>query len=99
MTESGITLRWPDGDRLSPSARAALIGPGAPFELVDADVLGVTMPTFVRRPRSLRELLISAADHFGDRPYLVFADRAFSYRSVVAPVAAVAGALRDTYGV
>jgi acyl-CoA synthetase (AMP-forming)/AMP-acid ligase II len=97
--ESGITLRWPDGDRLGPQARAALIGAGAPFELADADVLGVNMTTFVRRPASLRELLVSAAERFGDQPYLVFADRSFTYRSVIAPVAAVAAALRDKYGV
>ena len=99
MSVSGVTLRWPDGDRLGPSARAALIGPGAPFELVDDDVLGVTMPTFVRRAGSLRDLLVSAAERFGDSPYMAFADRTFTYRSVLDPVAAVATALRDKYAV
>jgi acyl-CoA synthetase (AMP-forming)/AMP-acid ligase II len=99
MTGSGITLRWPDGDRLEPSERAALIGPGAPFEMIDADVLGVAMPTFVQRAGSLRELLVSAAERFGDRPYMDFADRSFTYASVLDPVAAVAAALHDNYGV
>jgi acyl-CoA synthetase (AMP-forming)/AMP-acid ligase II len=75
------------------------MGPGAPFELVEADVLGVTMPTFVRRARHLRQLLASAADRFGDRPYLVFPERSFTFRSVLTPVASVATALADRYGV
>ena len=63
-----------------PPARAALIGPGAPFELVDADVLGATMPSFVRRAGNLRELLVSAAERFGDQPYLEFPERRFPFR-------------------
>jgi acyl-CoA synthetase (AMP-forming)/AMP-acid ligase II len=99
MAETGLTLRWPDGDRLTESARDSLIGPGAPFELVDADVLGVRMATFAHRPANLRQLLASAADRFGDQPYLVFPDRSLTFRSILGPVASVAAALADKYGV
>ncbi len=96
---TGVTLRWPDGDRLPDPTRQALIGPGAPFELRDDDVLGVTMPTFARRPPHLRQLLASGAERFGDRPYLVFPDRTLTFASVLRPVAAVARALAGRYGV
>ncbi len=40
MTEqSGLTLRWPDGS-LSESQLEAIIGVGAPFELVEEVVSG-----------------------------------------------------------
>jgi len=99
MASTGITLEWTDGIRLPDGARRALIGPGAPFELVVEDVLGVPTTVFAARPRSLRDLLVSAADRFGDLPYLTFPDRELSFRSVLAPVAAAAALLRDRFGV
>ena len=39
-------------------ADAALTAPGAPFEIVEEDVLGERMPVFARRPRSLRDVLV-----------------------------------------
>ncbi len=93
-----MRLTWPD--RTLPDAiRDALTGPGAPFELVTESVLGVDMQVFKNRPRSLRELLSTAAQRFGDRPYIVFPDRALTYGSVLEPVAAVARVLSEKYGV
>ncbi len=40
-----------------------------------------------------------AAERLGDRPYLTFPGRAFTFSSVIDPVASVAAALRDRYGV
>ena len=39
MTD-GLTLRWHDEERLTPEQRAALSGPGAPFERTMEEVLG-----------------------------------------------------------
>ncbi len=96
---SGVTLRWPDADRIPEPTRSGLIGPGAPFELRDEEVLGVRMPVFAQQPANLREILLAAADRFGDRPYTVFPERSETFRSVLGPVASVAAALRDRYGV
>jgi len=99
MTEqSGLTLRWPDGS-LSESQLAAITGAGAPFELREEMVSGALLSVFAHRHRNLRELLISAADQFGEQPYLVFPDRTLSYVSMVPTVASVARQLQDRYGV
>jgi acyl-CoA synthetase (AMP-forming)/AMP-acid ligase II len=93
-----MRLTWPD--RALPDAvRDALVGPGAPFELVTEAVLGVPMQVFANRPRDLRALLVSAAERFGDRPYVVFPDRTLTYASMLGPVAATAHALATKYGV
>ncbi|WP_123670541.1 class I adenylate-forming enzyme family protein [Actinocorallia herbida] len=71
-TEAPATLTWP-GDRLLPDqVRAALCGPGAPFERATEDVLGVPTEVFVRRAPHLPALLAHARDTTPDLPYLVF---------------------------
>jgi acyl-CoA synthetase (AMP-forming)/AMP-acid ligase II len=98
MTEqSGLTLRWPDGS-LTESQLAAIVGPGAPFELVEEIISGAPLWVFAQRHHSLGELLVSAADRFGDQPYVVFSDREFTYASMVPAVAAVARQLQERYG-
>ena len=96
---AGKTLRWPDGERLPEALRAALMGPGAPFELVVDDVGAAQLEVFARRRKDLRQLLVEAASRFGDRPYLTFPERSYTFASVVPAVASVAAALRDRYGV
>jgi acyl-CoA synthetase (AMP-forming)/AMP-acid ligase II len=99
MTEqSGLTLRWPDGT-LTESQLEVIIGRGAPFELVDEVVSGVPRRVFAHRHHSLGELLTSAADRFGEQPYVVFSGRTFTYASMVPTVATVAHQLQDRYGV
>ncbi len=95
---SGLTLGWP----LSPLPDAMvelLMGPGCPFELVEETVGTARLTVFARRPPHLRQVLVSAAEQFGDRPYLVFPDRQFTFASFLDPVAAVARSLRDNFGV
>jgi acyl-CoA synthetase (AMP-forming)/AMP-acid ligase II len=84
---------------LPDAIRDGLIGPGAPFEIVIEDVLGVPMQVFKNRPRNLRDLLESAAERFADRPYVVFPDRSLTYGQMLGPVAAVARTLSERYGV
>ncbi|MET8800162.1 class I adenylate-forming enzyme family protein [Nocardia sp. NPDC004568] len=82
-------------DPRTAQAAAELTGPGGPFELSTETVLGT--PLAVRR-RSLRELL----DHsrtWGDRDYLVTADRRISFTEHAADAQALARALADRYGV
>ncbi len=99
MTEpSGLTLRWPDGS-LSESQLDAIIGVGAPFELVEETVSGAPLSVFARRHRNLGALLTSAAGQFGEQPYLVFPGRSLTYASMVPTVAGVARQLQDRYGV
>ncbi|HET6964914.1 MAG TPA: class I adenylate-forming enzyme family protein [Acidimicrobiales bacterium] len=92
-------LEWAEDQRLPEAARAALTGPGAPFEMVEEEVLGARMRVFARRPRSMRQVLETAGERFGDQPFLIFPDRTFTHRSLVEPVSAVASALQQRYGV
>ncbi len=77
---------------------AQLMGPGAPFEIVDEDVLGERMGVFRHRKRSLRELLADSAG-FGDREHIVLGERRITYAEHVRLVAAAAAALRERHGV
>jgi acyl-CoA synthetase (AMP-forming)/AMP-acid ligase II len=99
MTErSGATLRWPDGS-LTEGQLQALIGPGAPFELVDEVVAGAPLRVFAQRHHSLGEVLLSAADRLGEQRYVVFPGREFSFASTAATVASVAAQLQSRYGI
>lgn len=92
------TLRWPDGTLPEP-LRLALVGPGAPFELVVDDVLGAPMDVFARRPTSVGSVLSTGAQNYGDRPYVIFPDRTLTFASVIDPVASLAQGLAETYGI
>jgi acyl-CoA synthetase (AMP-forming)/AMP-acid ligase II len=92
------TLVWPS-EAVPESVLATLSGPGAPFELREEDVLGARMLVFAKRPRTLVELLHGAAERLGDRPYVIFPDREYTFASILQPVASVAAALRDRYGI
>ena len=92
-------LLW-DEDRLLPDpARLALTGPGAPFEMEAENVLGATMRVFGHRLRNARQMLGLAAERYGDQPFLIFPDRTYTYRSIQGPVAAMAAALKERFGV
>jgi len=93
-----VRLSWPDST-LPDAISQGLVGPGAPFELVTEDVLGRPMQVFKNRPPNLRELLLTAGERFGDRPYVVFPDRTITYADMPAAAAAVARALSQKYGV
>ncbi len=71
---------------------------GSPFELVEEDVLGVAMPVFASRPRSLRELLDAARIH-DDREFLVMGSRRISYAEFRIQVAGFARHLADKYDI
>jgi acyl-CoA synthetase (AMP-forming)/AMP-acid ligase II len=92
-------LRWEEDRLLPDAARLPLTGPGAPFEMRPEDVLGASMPVFANRFRTARQMLDSAAERFGDQPFLIFPDRTYTYRGIHAPVAAMAAALRERFGV
>lgn len=92
-------LEWAPDAGASPEAVAALLGPGAPFELVDGDVRGVTMKVFARRATTVNEWLVTAGERFGDRPYMVFPERTWTYESLLPAVRRVAAALAERYGV
>jgi len=92
------TLTWPP-ESVPQSVLTALTGPGAPFELREEEVLGASMLVLANRPKSLIELLHSGADRMPDRKYVVFPDREYTFASIIQPIAAVAAALRDLYGI
>lgn len=77
---------------------ARLTAPGEPFEIHAEDVLGNEVPVFRHRHRSLLELLeLSRA--YGSIEYLVTEDRRITFAEHYELVAALAGAMREEYGV
>jgi acyl-CoA synthetase (AMP-forming)/AMP-acid ligase II len=95
---SGGTLRWPDGS-LSEGQLQTLVGPGAPFELVQEVVSGSPRCVFADRHHSLGEVLQRAVDRFGEQPYVLFSDREFSFSSTATTVASVGRQLQSRYGI
>lgn len=87
-----------DPQLLLDKVMSQLTGPGGGFELVEEDVLGTQMPVMKNRGRSVGELL-SGSLRWGERDYMVTADRRLSYTEHATAVAALATALRDEYGV
>ncbi|MBS9374999.1 Long-chain-fatty-acid--CoA ligase [Rhodococcus sp. B50] len=75
-----------------------LTGPGGRFEIVEEDVRGNRMPVMRNRDRRIGDL-VAASRQWGDRDYLVTADRRISFTEHADAVAALATALRDDYGV
>src|SRR6476620_11272556 len=94
-----FTMRWRDDELLSDDVRNMLCGPGAPFELVEEEVLGEKLRVFAQRPHNMREVLVNAAEKHGDSPYLVFGDETVTYRDLPGRVASYAAVLADEYGV
>jgi len=77
---------------------AALTGPGGPFEMAVEQVLGAPIPVLRHRRESLLELLdLSAA--WGERDYLVTADRRMSFAEHAAAAGALAAGLAQRYGI
>lgn len=80
------------------AVRDSLTAPGAPFELVEENVLGSWMLVFKNRAHSLGQLLRESVA-FGDRDYVVTATAQLSFAEHAAQVASLAAALRDEHGV
>jgi acyl-CoA synthetase (AMP-forming)/AMP-acid ligase II len=96
---AGARLDWVVGDLLPADVRAALIGPGAPFEMVVEPVLGHPVPVFARRPPHLRALLDEAVAASPTAPFLVAGERRWTFAEARADVDALAALLRDRYGI
>ncbi|MCP3983544.1 MAG: acyl--CoA ligase [bacterium] len=75
-----------------------LQGPGAPFEVGRAEVLGRTLSVFEQRMPSLRAVLEASVIH-GDKECLLYEDRRISYAEHFRAVASVARTLAEDYGV
>jgi long-chain acyl-CoA synthetase len=75
-------------------AREELTGPGAPFEIIEADVLGHTMLAYKNAPPNARAFWLSTAA-FGDRDYVVYEGERLTYAQAHDQVRAVAAWLTE----
>ena len=70
-------------------ARTELTGPGATYEIVEADVLGNRIKTFKNQPGSIRDFWLSTAQ-YGERTYLIYENERLTYGEAHRMVDAVA---------
>jgi long-chain acyl-CoA synthetase len=70
-----------------------LTGPGAPFEVVDVEVGGVTLKAYKGAPSSLRDVWLGSAGH-ADNDYLVYQDERWTYADAHREVASIAAWLK-----
>ncbi|MFB7554527.1 class I adenylate-forming enzyme family protein [Streptomyces brevispora] len=76
----------------------ALTGPGGPFAVVRAeDGPEAGSLVYADGPRTLREF-VETTWAFGDQPFLIAAERSYSYAEFFAAASALACRLSDTYG-
>ncbi|HEU5393132.1 MAG TPA: class I adenylate-forming enzyme family protein [Streptosporangiaceae bacterium] len=100
MAEPALShLRWQGASVLPDAVRDALLGPGAPFELVTEPVLGYDHVVFARRPRTLRQMLDAQAAAVPDQAFLISPEREWTYREAVEHIDATAVLLASRYGV
>jgi long-chain acyl-CoA synthetase len=71
-----------------------LIAPGAPFEVVTAEIHGVPLRVFAHAPTSLRDIIIATQDS-SDRPYLMYQDDVITYGEALSQISTVATWLVD----
>ncbi|MCX4534537.1 class I adenylate-forming enzyme family protein [Streptomyces sp. NBC_01669] len=77
---------------------AALTGPGAPFAVVRAqDGVQAGSLVYASGPRTLREFA-ETTWAFGDRPFLIGAERSYSYGEFFAAASALACRMTEEYG-
>ncbi|MFD0290678.1 class I adenylate-forming enzyme family protein [Streptomyces sp. NPDC059616] len=77
---------------------AALTGPGAPFAVVRVeDGVHAGSLVYADGPRTLREF-VETTWAFGDRPFLVSAERGYSYAEFFAAASALACRMTEVYG-
>jgi long-chain acyl-CoA synthetase len=69
--------------------RDELTGPGGPFEIIEADILGNRIRTYKNAPPSVREVWLSTVA-FAERPYLIYQDERMTYAEAHAQVNAIA---------
>ncbi|MBS1838542.1 MAG: AMP-binding protein, partial [Actinobacteria bacterium] len=79
-------------------ACAQVTAPGTPFEVVDAEVLGVPRRVFANAPASLRDVVLAAAAR-GEQTFMVYEDERWSFERFGREVAGLAEALVGRYGI
>jgi acyl-CoA synthetase (AMP-forming)/AMP-acid ligase II len=90
-------LRWQGAAALPAAVRDALLGPGAPFELVTEPVLGHGHTVFARRPRTLRQMLDAQAAAVPGQAFLISPEREWTYREAAEHIDATAVLLAERY--
>jgi len=81
------------------NAVAVLTGPGAPFEIADAEVLGQPTRIFANLPGTLRAVFDMIRERPADDVFIVFEDERWTNAEVAASIDQIATVLVERYGV
>ncbi len=92
-------LTWPGFPGVPDDAIDRLMGPGTPFEMELEQVGQRRLDVFVRRPRSLRQMLDETVASRPDLPFLVAPDRSWTFSEGQAEIDAIAALLADEYAI
>ncbi len=80
-------------------AVAVLVGPGSPFEIAEAEVLGKPSRIFTQIPPTLRDLFDLIRERPADDVCIVFEDERWTNADVVKSIDEIASVLVEHYGV
>lgn len=84
--------------QLMKHVRDQMSAPGAPFEMRQVEVRGITVREFIGAPATMRDVWQMATAH-DDALYVVYEDEHYTYAEIAAQVRSLAAALVNTYGV
>jgi acyl-CoA synthetase (AMP-forming)/AMP-acid ligase II len=84
---------------LRPEQREAILGPGAPFELVVEPVCGHELEVFARRPANLRAHFDAVTAEHRAATFLVHGAERWTFEAATRRIDAVAAVLVDRYGI
>ncbi len=92
-------LTWVGDAALPEAARTAIMGPGAKFEIVVEDVLGVPTEVFAQRHRSLRASMEAARVNYADRIYIAAPNGDYTFAETARIVGHLAERFASEYGI
>ncbi len=90
-------LSWPGFPGVPDEVIDRLMGSGAPFEMAVEEVGQRRLEVFVQRPRSLRQMFDETAAARPDLPFMIAADRTWTFSEGRAEIDAIAALLADEY--
>ena len=99
VSQQPARLSWRGADQLPEQVKAALLGPGAPFEMVTEQIRGIDTTVFAQMPPNLRAAFDATAARQPDTMFVVDGEKSWTFAEAIADVDAVAAVLADRYGV
>ncbi|MEO6124473.1 MAG: class I adenylate-forming enzyme family protein [Ilumatobacteraceae bacterium] len=100
LQDTGVArMEWKGATGVPEGVIEALMGPGAPFEMVVENIRGIDHKVFARQPRNLRAVFDASASRQGPNPFMTDGDRAWTQSEAIADIESISRLLTERYGI